>query len=669
MAVLTIGHDSGFIERLRARRGHEPRAGEGETLSMLSRRLRHMEGSGGLAAVDVERMLGRNDLVRINYLARGLMAARPVCRLRIGAAFGGGGDWGTGFLVGPQLLLTNHHVLETPDEALRSVAEFGYESDVRGQLLPSKRFTLRPDLVYFTDPTLDFTLVGVSERSDDGLASTADYGFLRLFPETSKVGEGEFVTIIQHPNGDEKFIAVRENKVLKIGDETDPARDGFLWYASDTAPGSSGAPAFNDSWQVVAIHHGGVPVSRGADGRIEYQLMTGEWVPKEQAEQLGDTRIKWIANEGVRISRIFAKIAELYAKSERRSELVKAFLDDAMGVKTYDGSLPRESLVGPPVAMGRGVATESAPFVAERARGPSRNLRALEYYAGRRGYDPDFLRVSVPLPAISSAALQFGRVAEVRGATDGVLRYTHFSVVYNADRRMAFFTAVNIDGKRWTNLSRGVDQWFYDPRLPLEIQVGDEMYGNEPAELGRKGWFDRGHLVRRMDPDWGAMPVAQQADEDTFHWTNCSPQYWGFNQGKQLWAGLEDYVLFNTDQEDVRASVFSGPIFADDDEEHRGVRIPKFFWKVVAVVDGDDRLYSSAYVVSQEKYARDIPFEVLPVGDFNHFQVPLTKLEARTGLRFPQSVGEADVLAGQADRPLRALADIAHPRRNGRSPR
>jgi endonuclease G len=31
--------------------------------------------------------------------------------------------------------------------------------------------------------------------------------------------------------------------------------------------------------------------------------------------------------------------------------------------------------------------------------------------------------------------------------------------------------------------------------------------------------------------------------DDTFHFTNCCPQHERFNQGKNLWAGLEDYLL------------------------------------------------------------------------------------------------------------------------------
>src|SRR5262249_52419840 len=157
------------------------------------------------------------------------------------------------------------------------------------------------------------------------------------------------------------------------------------------------------------------------------------------------------------------------------------------------------------------------------------------------------------------------------GTEDNILKYTHYSVLMNVDRRMAFYSVVNIDGNQSENLNRGTDKWYYDPRLDLSLQLGDELYGNENVPGGN--YFDRGHLTRRLDPVWGG--VAELANDDTFHWTNCSPQYKGFNQGDDLWQGLENYILYNTDQEDIKATVFNGPIFADDDEEHRGTRVPQ----------------------------------------------------------------------------------------------
>ncbi|WP_036294998.1 DNA/RNA non-specific endonuclease [Methylosinus sp. PW1] len=617
-----------------------------------------------------EALIGANDLVEINYLERGLMAARAVCRINAPALVGNGSEWGTGFLIGPRLLLTNNHVLPTPEDALRATIEFGYELDGSGRLRRSTRFALSPQDGFVTSPRnrLDYTIVVVAERSEDG-AALADFGYLRLDARTGKIDTGNYVTIIQHPDARTKRISLRENKIVKYGDERDSSKDDFLWYSSDTAPGSSGAPVCTDAWQVVCLHHAGVPERTIVNGVEHWTLADGSTAPATTARRLEGEKIKWIANEGVRVSKLLADLEQQVKSSATpRSALIGDLLADASGVAPFPGAQPLQSIVGPPI-IGAPTILVAQSAALEAARAPKRRTHPANYFDGRKGYDPNFLPVAAPLPTLGPNALRFGSPAKIAGASDDVLRYLHFSVVFNGDpkRKLAFFTAVNIDGAKWVNLDRGADAWYYDPRLPEELQNGDELYGNEPVP--GKNYFDRGHLVRRLDPVWGAIREAKQANDDTFHWTNCSPQYWGFNQGADLWQGLENFILYNTDEEDVRASVFTGPLFRSDDEEHRGVLIPQFFWKVVVVADRRGALYSSAYLVSQQDYALNIPFEQLPVGPNSaepgqNFQVPVTKIETETGLRFPDAVRSADVFTGPgAGRRLRTLADVQHPRR------
>lgn len=660
-------YDEELSVELEERRESIPTVKDEMNVEKIAQRVEHMAVSGGgVTARDFERILGRNDLLKINYLERGLTAARAVCRIQVADVFGSGGNWGTGFLVAPRLLLTNNHVIGTADDAMRSVAEFGYESDFMGITRQGKQFRFAPQFAFITNDkfNLDFTLVALEDVSEDGTDKLSNYGFLRLDPKTSKTGEGEFLTIIQHPEGDEKFVAARENKVIKLGDRSDADLDKFMWYVSDTAPGSSGAPAFNDNWQVVALHHRGVPRTKQENGTTLYALNSGEWVIKEVFEKTPEDKTNWIANEGVRISKIIADIVQQNtAAGNLRSQFIQDFLDDANGIRFFEGTIPRASVNGLRPIFTRIEEGSSFDSTFERRRPPRRNVRPVSYYDGRTGYESNFLGVEVPLPDHTVAVAKFGGIAEVLGANDNVLRYTHFSVVMNAVRKMAYYTAVNIDGKRWRNLTRGNDKWYYDPRIDESLQLGDELYGNEPVLGGN--YFDRGHLVRRLDPVWGDLNLAVLANDDTFHWTNCSPQYKGFNQGQDLWQGLENYILYNTDEEDIKATVFNGPIFADDDDEHRGTQVPKHFWKVVVVRDGDNKLYSSAYVVSQAQYVRNIPFEERPTGNHNNFQVTLEKLQNLTGLQFSENVQNADVRRGSnVDLELRYFNDIQHPRRS-----
>jgi endonuclease G len=265
-------------------------------------------------------------------------------------------------------------------------------------------------------------------------------------------------------------------------------------------------------------------------------------------------------------------------------------------------------------------------------------------YDDRAGYDPAFLgtgasEVALPgLPDGLRGAAAVNRRAEA-GDDPHELKYHHFSVVLNAERRLAFFTAVNIDGRshKQAELKREKDQWYFDPRVGRDEQVGGELYASNP--------FDRGHLVRRLDPAWGrSVKVAKVANDDTFHFTNCSPQHEKFNQGKNLWAGLEDFLLAKAGAEGRRVTVFTGPVFRDDDPEYRGVRIPKEFWKVAAYVKPGAGLVAAAFVVSQEKLIRPVVAEEAAAEQVaKTFQTAVSEVERLTRLDFGP-LRKADVL-------------------------
>src|SRR5205814_4157357 len=121
-----------------------------------------------------------------------------------------------------------------------------------GKLRSPTVFQLDPKAFFVTSPAteLDFTLVALEETSETG-SGTRAFGHKPLVAVADEVLAGECVTIIQHPKGDPKQIALRENEVLHLpGNE-----DAFLHYQTDTHPGSSGSPVFNDNWEVVALHH------------------------------------------------------------------------------------------------------------------------------------------------------------------------------------------------------------------------------------------------------------------------------------------------------------------------------------------------------------------------------------------------------------------------------
>lgn len=260
----------------------------------------NMSGASNLAdPTALERILGTNDLLSIRFLHLGMRVARAVARVHIKSPRGISAGYGTGFMVSPHLLLTNNHVLSSVSAARQSKAEFGFEVGEDGIMLQSYTIELVPDEFFATDQHLDYTLVAVRQSS-----KLREFGWIPLIEDQGKLVVGEWVNIVQHPNGEPKQIALRENQIV---DEL----DDFVHYHTDTAPGSSGAPVFNDQWEVVALHHSGVP-KRDFAGNI---LTTDDRV---WTASMGEHRIAWIANEGVRISRIVNHIKGLSLSSGQK---------------------------------------------------------------------------------------------------------------------------------------------------------------------------------------------------------------------------------------------------------------------------------------------------------------------------------------------------------------
>lgn len=220
---------------------------------------------------------------------------------------------------------------------------------------------------------------------------------------------------------------------------------------------------------------------------------------------------------------------------------------------------------------------------------PALRVTPADSLAGREGYAEDFLGdFVVPLPAPTGDLVD--DVLPIDEDADGRLDYTHFTVVMSRARRLALFTAVNIDGSASVSVPRGGDPWALDGRIAAEAQAGEALY----ADNG----LDRGHLVRREDPNWG--PEATTANLDTFHFTNCSPQMAAFNQ--RTWLSLEDYVLQNTRRWRERVTVFTGPVFDDADRLYRGIRIPNAYWKVVAFLSDEGDPSATAYMIDQDRW-------------------------------------------------------------------
>jgi V8-like Glu-specific endopeptidase len=214
----------------------EPGTGQSDDLS----------GNGpGWKGFGGERLiLADNDtLLGIAFLGTGVNRSRSICRVT--ATFGPArAAYGTAALIGPDLLLTNHHVLHDWDRggaaAVAVDAWFGYELDEVGQarqlsVVPCVAATITGERDH------DWAVVRTAEAPPGDSAMLSLRGAAAPRP-------GDYVFIIQHPEGGPKMIGLSHNLVRHVDNDV-------LQYWTDTKAGSSGAPVFNSRWEVVGLHH------------------------------------------------------------------------------------------------------------------------------------------------------------------------------------------------------------------------------------------------------------------------------------------------------------------------------------------------------------------------------------------------------------------------------
>lgn len=345
--------------------------------------------------------------------------------------------------------------------------------------------------------------------------------------------------------------------------------------------------------------------------------------------------------------------------------------NSAVGVRTLRSLL----------ADSRRTAVHVSPLSTDGTEAAGDGTHSAEELRDRAGYDPDFLGhgLCAPWPGLPVAVEDdLARPSDELPGQPGELRYTHFGVRFSTSRRQPVMTAVNIDGRHAVRIKRGRDRWFTDGRLPRGIQLGQEDYAHPD--------IDRGHMVRREDPNWDPAAgsgddsaVARQANGDTFHYTNAAPQHAEMNQGRELWLGLEDHVLDSARTHGFRACVLTGPVARDDDPEIApGVLAPREFWKVVAMRDADrDALHATAYLLSQGDLIRELlerrdrteALEGFVLGPYRTFQLAIRDLADATGHDFSAYLdadplgrgGDGDESPGQAPPrylPLDSLADV-----------
>ena len=123
---------------LRLRDGSAVRYAEGPDTSSLGWR-----GRGGQT---LERIISKHSsLVPVSFLEVGMRRARSVVRIKCND-----GTLGTGFLVSGDLLVTNHHVLQSRDVAAATVIQLNYQKTVDSRDAEVEELRLDPEAFFAT---------------------------------------------------------------------------------------------------------------------------------------------------------------------------------------------------------------------------------------------------------------------------------------------------------------------------------------------------------------------------------------------------------------------------------------------------------------------------------------------------------------------------------------
>jgi hypothetical protein len=244
------------------------------------------KGLGGGSPVDVSKPDGLEQVVRqfgITLDAGAFFEGYRRASSRVCAVFVDGVGLGTGFLVGRDLVLTNHHVLRRVLEegGDPSSVEFVFElvtvngQEQRGPVARLDRASdaAKPWLVDTSPPTdverqggplpelssptpdthLDFALVRIDQPLGAGPRGAFSLASDFAFPKTAPL------IILGHPGRVDGTLAPQ---VWAIEPESVLGNNATrVRYRTNTLRGSSGSPVMTMQWELVALHHFGKHLS------------------------------------------------------------------------------------------------------------------------------------------------------------------------------------------------------------------------------------------------------------------------------------------------------------------------------------------------------------------------------------------------------------------------
>jgi endonuclease G, mitochondrial len=212
-----------------------------------------------------EVVVHRDDMVPYSFMTAGVKAGQAIAKLSVKRHSGGNIEkdaagkplifLGSGWLVARNLLMTNHHVIHARESGEPAASDEDFK-------LQATATTALFDYDYENaegNPVSAIELIAWSRSLDYALLRLDGDGRegLQIGGQLAYAGSDQdrpALNIIQHPDGQPKKYAIRNNLLTQ-------ATDTQLRYFTDTTGGSSGSPILDDGWKAVGLHRGATPVT------------------------------------------------------------------------------------------------------------------------------------------------------------------------------------------------------------------------------------------------------------------------------------------------------------------------------------------------------------------------------------------------------------------------
>ncbi len=226
----------------------------------------------------------------------------------------------------------------------------------------------------------------------------------------------------------------------------------------------------------------------------------------------------------------------------------------------------------------------------------------------------------------SPASLGGNYLVTMRGTLNGK-NVRNYSILYDPSRYAALWTAyVYSDAYHGSGTGSG---WAVNPQIPASKQTS--VKSAYPSVDGVT--YDRGHQIPNADRN-----ADNSLQNQTYYWTNSTPQHASFNQG--IWNNLENQVRSLAASTDS-VYVITGPVyqtaggsetvrtFVNSSNDSKVVPIPNYYFKVLLKVRRSGGTVTAASAIgfwfTHEAHSGE---------NWQNFAVSVDEVERKTGFNF-----------------------------------